>query len=264
VSVVQIKQGNSPLILASPHGGTQVAPEIWTRLNDRGQILADTDWHINQLYDGLIEDVTTVQATFHRYVIDANRDPEGVSLYPGQNTTSLIPMTDFDNHPIWKQGYEPKAEDIEDRLRRFHTPYHAALAAEIARIKAKHGVAIVYDCHSISSPLPFLFAGQLPDFSIGTNDGASCAPMIEQACHDIVKQAQGYTYVVNGRFKGGWTTRHYGQPEKGVHAIQMELVRENYLAGNAPPFAYDEVKAERLRLYLRQILTKIQHILPTA
>jgi len=254
MSIVTVKQGTSPFILASPHGGTQVEPSIWDRLNDRGKILADTDWHINRLYDGLGFDVTTVQATFNRYVIDANRDPSGASLYPGQNTTSLIPTTDFNNQPIWREGQEPTQADIEDRLARFHTPYHEALSQEIERIKALHGVVILYDCHSITSPLPFLFEGQLPDFNIGTNDGTSCAPLVEQSLEYIAGITSDYSYVVNGRFKGGWTTRHYGDPANGVHAVQMELVRENYLETDAPPFAYDENKAERLRTHLQKIL----------
>jgi len=260
MDIVNVKQGTSPIILASPHGGTQVEAAIWDRLNAQGKRLVDTDWHINQLYDGLLPNVTTVEAKFHRYVIDANRDPSGTSLYPGQNTTTLIPTTDFDNHPIWQEGQEPTHADITDRLARFHTPYHQAMAAEIARIKSLHGVAILYDCHSISSPLPFLFDGQLPDFNIGTNDGVTCAPLIEQSVETIVKQATSYSYVVNGRFKGGWTTRHYGRPLDNIHAIQMELVRENYLESKAPPFTYDEVKANRLRPYLKQILQQLEII----
>jgi len=263
LDVFKVTQGHSPLIIASPHGGIQVEKAIWDRLNERGKMLSCTDWHINRLYDGLLEDVTIVEATFNRYVIDANRDPKGVSLYPGQNTTTLIPTTDFDNQPIWREGQEPTDADIQDRLARFHAPYHGALEAEIARIKALHGVAILYDCHSITSPLPFLFEGTLPDFSIGTNDGRSCAPIIEQTTRNIVHQAHDYTYVINGRFKGGWTTRHYGKPESGVHAIQMELVRENYLASNMPPFAYDEAKAARVRPYLQQILHAVQQLAPT-
>jgi len=260
LSIFDLKQGTSPIILASPHGGTDIEAAIWDRLNEHGQTLTDTDWHINRLYDGLLDNITTIQARFHRYVIDANRDPLGVSLYPGQNTTSLIPMTDFDNKPIWREGQEPTQSDIEDRLTRFHAPYHAALAAEIARIKSLHGVAILYDCHSITSPLPFLFEGELPDFNIGSNDGTSCDERIEQTVHDIVKQATDYSYVVNGRFKGGWTTRHYGKPSSNVHTIQMELVRENYLTSRSPPFVYDEAKAEKLRPYLRQILSRLQQI----
>lgn len=261
--VFEITQGTSPIILAFPHTGTDVPADIAARLNDNGRVLADTDWHIHTLYDGLLADVTMVRATFHRYVIDANRDPDGGSLYPGQNTTGLVPETDFDGAPIWKQGAAPTAEDIATRLQSFHQPYHEALAAEIARVKALHGVAILYDCHSIRSHIPFLFEGKLPDFNIGTDGGRTCAPEIEAAAVTVAREAAGYDSVLNGRFKGGWTTRHYGRPDEGMHAIQMELAQSTHLATEAPPFAYDPEKAEPLRRHLTDILERIAKIAPT-
>ncbi|WP_165223670.1 N-formylglutamate deformylase [Affinirhizobium pseudoryzae] len=260
MSVFEISQGTSPVILAFPHTGTDVPPAIWERLNANGRLLADTDWHIHDLYAGLLPNATTVRATFHRYVIDANRDPAGVSLYPGQNTTGLIPETDFDGEPIWKAGEVPNEADIAERLAGFHAPYHAALAAEIERVKALHGVAVLYDCHSIRSMIPFLFDGRLPDFNIGTNSSTTCAPAIEAATAAVAARADGFVSVVNGRFKGGWTTRHYGRPSTGVHAIQMELAQISHLASEAPPFAYDTEKAERLREHLRAILERIEAI----
>lgn len=262
MNVFEVRQGTSPVIIGLPHTGTGLPAEIWDRLNDNGRMLADTDWHVHQLYDGLLADVTMVRATFHRYVIDANRDPSGTSLYPGQNTTGLIPDTDFDGKPIWEEGREPTERDIADRLATFHAPYHAALATEIERIKTIHGVAIVYDCHSIRSHIPFLFAGTLPDFNIGTANGTTCDPAIEAAVVNVVRNADGYSRVLNGRFKGGWTTRHYGKPATGVHAIQMELAQSTHLAEEALPFAYDAVKAARLRVHLKHILTQIERLAP--
>lgn len=262
-ALFETHQGTSPLILACPHTGTDVPADIWERLNDNGRILADTDWHIHKLYDGLLPDVTTVRATFHRYVIDANRDPAGISLYPGQNTTGLIPETDFDGKPIWKDGQAPTEADIALRLAGFHAPYHAALAAEIARVKAIHGVAVVYDCHSIRSLIPFLFEGTLPDFNVGTDMGRTCAREIETATFEACAKAEGYTSILNGRFKGGWTVRHYGRPDTGVHAIQMELAQISHLASEASPFAYDEDKAARLRVHLKDILHRIAALAAT-
>ncbi|GAA0605884.1 N-formylglutamate deformylase [Paenochrobactrum glaciei] len=256
----EVKQGSSPVIIGLPHTGTNVPDDIWARLNDNGRILADTDWHIHKLYDGLLENATTVRATFHRYCIDANRDPEGVSLYPGQNTTSLIPITDFDGLAIWKEGEEPKSDDIQDRLSRFHKPYHDAFAAEIERVKNIHGIAVVYDCHSIRSHIPFLFEGTLPDFNIGTDMGKTCAAEIEAIAVDVTSKASGYSSILNGRFKGGWTTRYYGQPENRVHAIQMELAQKTHLASESLPFAYDEAKAERLRIHLKTLLQRIEDV----
>ncbi|WP_075291401.1 N-formylglutamate deformylase [Pararhizobium arenae] len=258
MAVFEVKQGSSPVILAFPHTGTEIPADISQRLNDNGRLLADADWHIHDLYAGLLANATTVRATFHRYVIDANRDPDGVSLYPGQNTTGLVPSTDFDGVPIWKDGEEPTEADIAARLADFHAPYHAALLAEIERVKAIHGVAVLYDCHSIRSDIPFLFEGILPDFNIGTDGGKTCDVAIQNAAVDVALNANGYTSILNGRFKGGWTTRHYGKPETGVHAIQMELAQSTHLATEAPPFAYDTAKAERLRPYLKTILQRIE------
>ncbi|QCI96581.1 N-formylglutamate deformylase [Agrobacterium larrymoorei] len=262
MAALELDQGTSPVILGLPHTGTDVPKDIWERLNDNGRLLADTDWHIHELYAGLLADATTVRATFHRYVIDANRDPSGTSLYPGQNTTGLIPTTDFDGNPIWTEGQEPTEADIAHRLQHFHAPYHAALSAEIERVKSIHGVAILYDCHSIRSHIPFLFEGKLPDFNIGTDMGKTCDPAIENIAFDVTTKAEGYTSILNGRFKGGWTTRDYGQPQDGVHAIQMELAQSTHLATEAPPFAYDENKAERLRTHLKTILTRLEDIAP--
>jgi formiminoglutamase len=256
-SVVEIVRGASPVILSFPHSGTEVPADIRDRLNDNGRLLADTDWHVDTLYDGLLPDATTVRATFHRSVIDANRDPQGKSLYPGQATTGLIPDHDFDGVPIWKAGQTPDEDDIAIRLRDFHAPYHAALAAEIARVKAMHGVAILYDCHSIRSRIPFLFEGRLPAFNIGTDMGRSCAPAIAQAVQNGVASAEGHDAVLNGRFRGGWTTRHYGRPQDNVHAIQMELAQSTYLQSEAAPFAYDAAKAGRMRVHLREILARL-------
>ncbi|QFI70132.1 N-formylglutamate deformylase [Sinorhizobium alkalisoli] len=258
MAVFEVRRGTSPVILGFPHTGTDVPPPIWQRLNDNGRLLADTDWHIHELYEGLLPEATTVRATFHRYVVDANRDPQGVSLYPGQNTTGLVPETDFDGAAIWKKGEGPRDADIAARLRDFHAPYHAALAAEVARVKAIHGIAVLYDCHSIRSHIPFLFEGKLPDFNIGTDMGRTCDPAIETAADECAANAIGYNHVLNGRFKGGWTTRHYGRPEDGVHAIQMELAQSTHLAMEAPPFALDAAKAERLRAHLKAILERIE------
>lgn len=185
---VEVISGISPIILGLPHAGTYVPEAISNELNTVGQELADTDWHIEKLYDGLLPSITTVRATFHRYVIDANRDPAGTSLYPGQNTTELVPTTDFDGRKIWNAV--PSREDIENRRRVIHAPYHAALEAEMQRVHALHGVAVLYDCHSIRSHIPFLFEGVLPDFNVGTNNTATCAPEIETAVVDICKRHQ--------------------------------------------------------------------------
>jgi formiminoglutamase len=250
---LEIARGESPLVLGLPHTGTGIPADCLARLNETGRAMADTDWHIHTLYDGLLEGVTTVRTPIHRYVIDVNRDPSGASLYPGQNTTGLCPLTDFDGRDIYLAGQEPDADEIERRRAAYHAPYHAALRAELDRVKARHGFAILYDCHSIRSEIPFLFEGTLPDFNIGTNLGVTCAPDIESAVAAICAGAPGYSSITNGRFKGGWTTRHYGQPAQGFHAIQMELAQSTYMLERAP-WTYDGGAAESLRVPLKTIL----------
>ncbi len=259
MNVFGVASGSGPIVLGQPHGGTHVPDAVFARLNERGQGLDDTDWHINRLYDGLFAGATVVQSHVHRYVIDANRDPAGVSLYPGQNTTTLVPTTDFDGVPIWIKGQEPSEDEILSRREAFHAPYHDALAEELERVKAKHGVAILFDCHSIRSEIPFLFDGVLPVFSIGTNNGETCAAEVETATESICTDAGSYDTVLNGRFKGGWTTRHYGQPQANVHAIQMELSQRAYMDEFAP-WAYRDDRANKLRPVLSAILKHLNDI----
>ena len=258
---VEVSRGDSPIVLGLPHTGTDVPGDVAEKLNDTGRLLADTDWHIDRLYDGILPGATTVRATFHRYVIDANRDPEGVSLYPGQNTTGLVPLTDFDGREIWDDP--PDDTEVAARRAAFHTPYHTALQAELDRVRDLHGVAILYDCHSIRSHIPFLFEGRLPDFNIGTNSGATCASSVERRVQDICTSTNDYTSTLNGRFKGGWTTRHYGRPAENLHAIQMELAQSTYLAAEAPPWTYSPDKAARLRGTVAQILTDLAVLAPS-
>ncbi|MCP4072686.1 MAG: N-formylglutamate deformylase [Hyphomicrobiales bacterium] len=254
MNVFEVTKGDSPLILAMPHTGIYVPDAIAENLNEEGRMLRDTDWHIEKLYDGLVPQATIVRALFHRYVIDANRAPSDESLYPGQNTTGLCPTTDFDGNKIYLSGREPQKEEIENRRTNFHAPYHRALDREIRRIHDQFGVVVLYDCHSIRSLIPYLFEGKLPDFNIGTNQGVTCAKQMESRVMGICSGANGYSTALNGRFKGGWTTRNYGQPEENIHAIQMELSQSAYLQSKVVPFDYSPEKAAGIRPHLKDIL----------
>lgn len=256
---VLVTQGDGPIVLGQPHGGTFVPDDIFSRLNPRGQGLDDTDWHITRLYDGLLDDVTTVAATFHRYVVDANRDPMGASLYPGQNTTTLCPLTDFDGNPIWKDGQTPSMDEIDHRRSAFHKPYHDALAEELERVRGRHGFAILFDCHSIRSNIPFLFEGTLPVFNVGTNNGQTCDPSLEAATTGVLRNSTDYDFVINGRFKGGWTTRHYGRPLNNTHAIQVELAQRAYM-DEYSPWDYAPDRANNLRTHLSEILQRLSDV----
>ena len=225
---LRIHRGDAPLIVAFPHGGTDLAG-LDDQFVSPWRAQFDTDWWIADLY-AFAHDLgaTTIATAISRSVIDMNRDPSGASLYPGQATTELCPTTTFDGEPLYRFG-EPDEAEITRRLHLYHRPYHEALAAELDRLRTRHGKVVLYDAHSIRSHVPRLFDGELPQFNIGTNGGATCAPELETIVAGICA-ASGESHVVNGRFKGGWTTRHYGRLEDGVHAIQMELAQRGYMA----------------------------------
>lgn len=259
-SWLTVKQGDAPLLVSIPHTGTELAG-----LDDRfvSPWLArrDTDWWIERLY-AFAEDLgaTVVHTAISRSVIDVNRDPSGASLYPGQATTELCPTTTFDGDPLYKAGQEPSAQDVTMRRLAYFEPYHAALQDEIARLKALHPNIVLYDCHSIRSALPRLFEGQLPVFNLGTNDGKSADPALQEKVAAIMA-GTGRSWVVNGRFKGGWITRHHGSPADGVHALQMELSNRGYMAepdGKGDPSnwptPYDPDFAAPVRATLTDIL----------
>lgn len=262
MTIVEVVERAGPIILAQPHVGTEIPADIRTRLNETGLAIADTDWHVDRLYDGLMDDATIVRARLSRYVIDLNRDPKGVSLYPGQATTALCPLTDFDGNPIYRDDADPDANEIEARIEAFHAPYHAALSEQIARAKARHGTVLLYDCHSIRSEIPRLFDGVLPIFNIGTFDGESCAPALAENALSVCEAARPNKAMLNGRFKGGWATRRYGHPAGGVHAIQMELAQRAYMH-ESPPWTYDEARAGALRKILAEVLQTLCHRLST-
>jgi len=232
---LSVHLGTAPLVVAFPHGGTDLAG-LDDAFVSPWRARLDTDWWVEELY-AFVRDLgaTTVATGISRSVIDMNRNPSGTSLYPGRATTELCPTTTFDGDPLYRDGGPDEAE-IARRKQAFFEPYHAALSAEIERLRALHGRVVLYDAHSIRSHVPRLFDGELPQFNIGTHGGATCAPELEAAVAAICA-ASGESHVVNGRFKGGWTTRHYGRPKAGVHAIQMELAMRGYMA---EPAALDE------------------------
>lgn len=257
MSPVTVIPGESPLVLGQPHIGTMIPPEVSVELNDLGRAVPDTDWWIDRLYDGIARrtGATVIRQNISRYVIDVNRDPSGMSLYPGQNTTALCPTATFDAEPIYREGREPDAAEIDRRRRHYFAPFHAAMAGAIEAARIRHGYCVLYDCHSIRSEVPNLFAGKLPVFNIGTNGGTSCAPAIREAA---IREAaaSGFSHVADGRFKGGWITRHYGAPERGVHAIQMELAQSAYML-EAPPWTWAEEAAAAAEAALANIVAAI-------
>ena len=214
----------------------------------------DTDWHIDKLYGFAAElGATTVHTTLSRTVIDVNRDPSGASLYPGQATTGLVPAETFDGRPLYRDGKAPTPDEIERRKALYFAPYHAALAAELARLRRLHRRVVLYDCHSIRSVIPRLFAGELPVLNIGTNDARSCDRELAERVAAICAASR-WSWVVDGRFKGGWITRSYGRPADGVHAVQMELALRGYLPDEGDPPRWDADFAAPIQQTLRAVL----------
>ena len=229
-----VRRGSVPLVLSIPHAGTEIPPEIESRLVSRWLGRKDTDWWVDRLYDCANSSGTTIiRTSISRTVIDVNRDPSGLSLYPGQATTGLCPTESFDGEPLYVAGAEPGPDEIAARRARFFDPYQAALAREIARLRKRHRTVVLYDCHSIRSDIPRLFDGELPQFNIGTNSSASCDPTLTASTERLC-DASGLSRATNGRFKGGFITRQYGRPGEGVHAIQMELACRGYMREPAP------------------------------
>jgi N-formylglutamate deformylase len=227
INWLDLHQGDAPLVVAFPHGGEDLVG-FDERFASPWLARRDADWWITQLYDFAHEmGATTIATRVSRSIIDVNRPPDGSSLYPGQATTELCPTTTFDGEPLYA-GTPPTPAEIARRRVIWHTPYHAVLAQEMERLRAAHGRVVLFDAHSIRSRIPRLFAGRLPTLNLGTNDGTTCAPALQEALTAVCADS-GYSHVVNGRFKGGWTTRHYGRPQEGFHAVQLELAIRAYM-----------------------------------
>ena len=237
-----LHRGRAPLLISLPHNGTALPEALRPRLTDSALRLADTDWHVDRLY-AFARDLgaSILVPRFSRYVVDLNRPPDDVSLYPGQNTTGLVPLRQFSGAAVYRDGAAPDAAEVAERVQRYWQPYHAVLQDELARLRAAHGRVVLWEGHSIRSECPFLFDGRLPDFNLGTAAGVSCATGLQQRLGAVLAAQSRYSHVTNGRFKGGYITRHYGRPDEGVDAVQLELAQCNYMDEDS--FAYDEERA---------------------
>jgi N-formylglutamate deformylase len=248
-----LHQGTTPLFVSLPHDGTALPDGLAARMTPAAQRVPDTDWHVSRLYAFSRElGASMIVPKYSRYVVDLNRPPDDASLYPGQNTTGLCPLVQFSGEPIYLPEQEPLRDEIAQRVQRYWRPYHDALAGEIARIKSAHGRVVLWEGHSIRSVVPFLFDGRLPDFNLGTANGASCSPQLQQRLISILEAQREYTFVVNGRFKGGYITRNYGQSGGGVEAVQLELAQLNYM--DEESFEYHEANARQVQTTLRAML----------
>jgi len=249
--------GTAPLLVSFPHAGTEIPTEIAARMTPEALQRADVDWHLPQLYAFVQAfGASTIAARFARHVIDLNRPPEDTSLYPGQDVTGLLPLDTFRKQPLYLPGQAPDAAEAQERRVRYWQPYHDALGAELERLRARHGAVVLWDAHSIASRMPRFFEGKLPDLNLGTADGRACAPALQAAAEAAMAAQSAYTHVSNGRFKGGHITRHYGQPERGIHALQLEMCQCTYMDETAP-FAYRADLAAQVQPLLERMLDAV-------
>jgi len=247
------QQGRIPLLVSMPHVGTDIPDDIAARLAPCAADLADTDWHLKELYDFVGEmGASVISARWSRYVIDLNRPPEDTNLYPGLSTTGLCPIDTFASEPLYREGDAPGEQEVYGRMVRYWQPYHSQLRAELDRMLVLHPRVALWDAHSIASRVPRFFEGRLPDLNFGTAGGTTCAPAMEEAVLGIARAQDQFSVALNGRFKGGHITRHYGQPAVGVHAIQLEMCQYLYM-DETEPFAYRPDLAAQVQPLLRKL-----------
>jgi N-formylglutamate deformylase len=253
MDIAMLHRGSLPLLVSLPHDGSHIPPELAARMAPESRRAPDTDWHVSRLYAFAKDMGASVLVPSHsRYVVDLNRPPDDVSLYPGQNTTGLCPAVRFSGEPVYLEGQSPSEDEVQGRVERYWRPYHALLVEELQRLHGRHGRVLLWEGHSIRGEVPFLFEGTLPDLNVGTSSGASCSPQLQARLEAVLSAQTNYSWVANGRFKGGYITRQYGRPAQGVDAVQLELSQRNYMDEDS--FEYDEARAGRLLPTLRALV----------
>lgn len=253
MDLYRLTPGTSRLLVSIPHAGTYVPPAIAGRMTQAARTLPDTDWHVDRLYDFLVDiGATVLVATHSRYVVDLNRPADGSALYPGLGGTGLCPVETFAGDPVWLPQSAPAAVEIADRVARYWQPYHACLRAELEKLRLRHGAVVLWDAHSIRSQVPRLFAGDLPALNLGTNDGRSCDPELAARLLGCALGVPHCTAVLDGRFKGGYITRAYGDPASGINAVQLELAQRCYMDESSLEYLPDA--ARQIRGSLRALL----------
>ncbi len=250
--VFAFHRGNTPLLVSVPHDGRRLPDDLQRRMTDAGKDMSDTDWHVAELYSFAPDmGASIIVADYSRYVVDLNRSSTDEALYAGQWTTGLCPLQTFAGQEIYVDGETVDRADMANRIERYWRPYHNKLAAVLEELRDEHGHALLWDAHSIPSEVPRLFTGKLPALNLGTNDDRSCDKRIADEIMRAVEDSP-YSFARNGRFKGGYITRTYGEPIRNVHAVQLEIAQRSYMDEETRRF--DDVRAAKLRDTLRSII----------
>ena len=255
--IFKLHAGHLPLLVSVPHSGRELPAALASRMVPRALEVEDTDWHVEKLYD-FVKDLgaSFLVPKFSRYVVDLNRPPEDLPMYAGANNTTICPTTFFNGDPLYRPEQIPNRSEIDERIKNYWQPYHDAIVAEMTRLRDLHGYAILFDGHSICSEVPWLFEGSLPDLNLGTVNGSSCAPSLRDLCVDMLNGQSHFSHVIDGRFKGGYITRHYGRPAQGWHTVQMEMAWSSYLEESCPQ-QWDPVRAEAAQRVLKGLLESL-------
>ncbi len=252
--VYTLQRGSTPLLISFPHVGTEIPADQQARYTARALELEDTDWFLHRLYGfAAAMGATLIVPRFSRYLVDLNRSSDNLPMYPGQNNTELCPTRHFTGDLIYREGRAPDEAEIRRRVAGYWQPYHDALHEQLAQLKAAHGHAVLFDAHSIKSELPWLFEGRLPHMNVGTVGGSSCAGKLREAVAGVFAAQPDFSQVLDGRFKGGHITRHFGQPQAGIHAVQLEMCWRAYMEETRPYRWHDE-RAGRVTPLLRALV----------
>ena len=243
------------MLISVPHAGTGLPAGMSQDLNQDARELPDTDWFVDRLYSfaaGLGAGMLIARTS--RVVVDLNRPADDQPLYDAAQTslmTGVVPMQCFSGAAVYVPGKEPSETEIAARLEQYWHPYHRRLQAALHQICARHGHAVLLDAHSIRAEVPLLFDGVLPDLNLGSNGGRSAAADLLDYVAACLRGAS-WSVAVDGRFKGGFITRHYGQPVQRIHALQLEIAQHCYMHESPP--AWEQQSAGALQQHLQQLV----------
>jgi N-formylglutamate deformylase len=247
-----------PIILSSPHSGVEFPDEL--KPHFRAESMAqpdDTDWFVHELYNfAPLFGITLIHAKYSRWVIDLNRTPTSRPLYDdGRIITELVPKTDFLGNEIYvDQSFLPDDAEIARRTQNYYQPYYRKIESLLAERVAEFGRVLLWDAHSIRRFVPTIQNEPFPDLILGDNDEKSAAPKIIGLALGGLKAGK-FGVNHNSPFKGGNITRHFGQPAAGVHALQLEMAKTNYMDDDE--LTFNEPRANEVRDVLRPVFEKL-------